>query len=114
NQPAQVVLERPSPVVTPAGKTALPDLLTVDRNQNPVTENYSVTFAFDSPVDPIAIVDWDLYDVNGTQFRFTGPATAGVIDVTGTTVTFDNSVAFTNDEMQAAVVGAVQNVLTEV
>ncbi len=133
NRPDERTLALPIPdddTVIPPGFTALPDLLEVDVEQNVVTENFSVAYTFDEPcVDLDASqVAFDLYDALGAQFRVSGAVDSGPDDgvtIAGTattcTVTFtiDETVddafladLFDNEQIAAAVTGAVQD-LTE-
>jgi hypothetical protein len=79
--------------------------------QDVVTGNYSVTFTFDSAVNAIVNdINFDLYDDDGTQFRATDTPGAYTLSNSNRSVTLTtvNSV-LTNEQMAAAVVGAVQN-----
>ncbi|MFO7547445.1 MAG: S-layer homology domain-containing protein [Acidimicrobiia bacterium] len=108
----EAVITVPAPTQAPAGVTALPDLVGVVTTQDIVTFNYTASFTFDSTVAAVASsVDFDLYDEDGTQFRVSLvpnalPAFASLSNA-GRTVNITIG-GYTNEQMIAAKVGAVQ------
>lgn len=106
NQPDQVNLELPAPDVdeVEAGATGYLDIESVTRRLNTVTGQYSVVFTFSDDSTPQGgDVAFDLYDEGGTQFR----AVRNVPTGTGS-VTFSPGEEFDQDQILAAVVGAVE------
>lgn len=93
-----------------AGYTTLPDLSTVTRSQNAVTQNYSITFTFDAryggnicTLVPSEDIVFSLYDPQGIR-----TATSSITTCTGNSVTFVGGLnGFDNDAIENAAVGGV-------
>jgi putative cell wall-binding protein len=95
-------------IVLAAGRTALPDLVSVNIANN-AFNNAVVVYTFDQPLPAgyaAPAVDFLLYDVNATPFN---PGGAGV--VSGATVTFTTGTGngFSQAAANAAVLGSVKD-----
>lgn len=90
-----------------SGKTTLPDLTAVKVIVDPVTQNRVVRYTFDQNVTGVAFQagDFRLYDANNTQFTSTAAPTA----VAGDNNSVDIAGGFTNSQVDAAVLGTVND-----
>ena len=109
------VLTVPAPVQLTPGVTDLADLVSVSVSQDIVTGNYTASFEFDEAVNTIANpIDFDLFDADGIRFRvvLTPNALPAYATLSNTSKTVNITIgggSYTNEQMAAAVVGAVQN-----
>jgi hypothetical protein len=122
NRPAQVnvtPVQPPVPADPVPGATALPDLVSVTKTQNEITGNWRVVYVFDSAptenVDGLRI-DFALYDEDGVRFSANSrniPWTAGSTTGGQRVFTFGpdagGNMTFTNEQIEAAVLGTVQD-----
>ena len=87
-----------------AGRTALPDLVSVKISVDAFAHN-TVVYTFDQPIAAIpANTAFGLVDANGTLFTPVGPGTLGT-----TTVSFAGAAGFTDAQASAAVIGNVED-----
>ncbi len=125
NTPAEVLVTPVQPEVpddpTP-GVTDIPDLQSVERDQNEITGNWSITFTFDHPGEDIQLVpddliDFSLYNEAGVRFSSVSRNVQWGADV-GETVNGERvftfgpdagDATFSNEQIEAAVLGTVQD-----